>query len=1213
MSDDTIPIRVEAEDDSAAGLASAIGNVEDFFKQFADIGKQIEDVGKNIQETLGHSVPDAAHEGTKHAGDFMNDLKGVFEEGVGEIMKTFGELFALKELFTMVKEGITHADEIRDLDASVKLFSSSIGEAEKSVTFFEKAMSRARATDDQMLTMYRDLLPKAIKSMTEGTLRDVTVNLVQISTIIGKTPETIEAAFKQILMGRVRGTNPLLFALGMTKDQITADGGMDLLLKKMSELGDKGATLGRSMASAFNEIKETIARSFAEGFNSARDSTESGMTAITEMVKSPDFVEAIKNIGTSVALVIPIIAKGVEYGVALIKGAVGLIYLLIGSALEGITMMWQKTFAAMEWAAEKLGLTKTAQMMHDIAGSVGDLEAGFKATAEKGGEMMENSGHMLMNLWDGDKAAKSLADHVKDGDGHAKNLNLNAKAMAEKIKTANENAKALGLTLKSEVDKLSGEINVASTNNPIFKAWFEFASSVAEAANKVAQVQQKIDKDSEVLGRGNPEIQKAVELLKQYREEAEKLANIKLNTQLSQQFNQIYDRWKSEDATLSTAGMGSIDQQTLDYMRATVGVVLENAKKSAELFRNSMDGIFTDLATTGGKNFGATAAKYFTDLVSHEAVGLGDKMFNSLVGLIADKSGVSFSGQARQGKDGKWYVDGSETPYLTQTEANTNSKIGKGISAGEAIIGAGVTGYQAGASGTPGARTAAEISSMMALAAIGGSTMGTAAIGAAIGTTVTPLIGTLVGAAVGLVVGAVTSYIGAQQRQDEYKFGTVHFSDTGQATFAANKNFTAAAAKQIQEQLQTTFDGIRNGMIAILLKFPDAIIPAMQKIDGVIQSAASAHFMEHFQLWMTDQLPTILINEFKGTMEKLYTGMGLSIDKFNQLWTKFDNVDPSKRMQAWSDLADALINFQKVSDFYAQRGSTRLDFSKGWPVDMAPNFWDAQTSNMGGAGSQSFAQQIADADKQITNLAAALNGMTGVEQISAAKQLSDLMVARMEKEKAYMQQLYQLATSINDSFDSAWKDRMAATHVNKDGTPDLKAQAQFWKQEADTILAMIATTTDPTKLAKMQQDYLADVNKAANLFGQLGPQQAIDANAWALKALETGRVAFINQVNKLGDTLQKANDDLTLKIQPYIDTFTGVVTGVTDGISEIGDDLRNLAPPLGDLKDRIHLVNDELDIFLGKLQNANVNVSVSSSPSGNGYYNTVSTRRYGVA
>jgi hypothetical protein len=168
---------------------------------------------------------------------------------------------------------------------------------------------------------------------------------------------------------------------------------------------------------------------------------------------------------------------------------------------------------------------------------------------------------------------------------------------------------------------------------------------------------------------------------------------------------------------------------------------------------------------------------------------------------------------------------------------------------------------------------------------------------------------------------------------------------------------------------------------------------------------------------------------------------------------------------------------------------------------------------------------------------------------------------------------------------------------------------------------MLPGVKDPAKIAALQQEFMNDVNKAEQAFGQLGPQQAEDIRKWAVDALNIGKQAFVDRINALGDEFQKANDDLLAKVKPAFDAFAGIVGDTGTKIGDVGGDFDRLGPPPID-RVRVNLngLADDIDAFRTRVQkadvkvNANVDLSISRNSDGT-YYTQVRDRRtlYGAA
>jgi archaellum component FlaC len=220
------------------------------------------------------------------------------QETVRELGKLAAEILGVEKAFEGLKEGILKADEIRDLSASLAIFTGSTKNATEAMEFFEKAARNTRQTGDELAKLFRDVFPLAVsRGFSQETLQHVTVWLGQLATASGKTIEEMEHGFQQLLAGRISpGRNPLLAVLGFNKENIK-DLGWDELLSKMENVSKKAENMGQSFESAMHKTKDAWAEAFGAGFNEATGSARKGLDGIYDVVTDPKFLDGIKAIG----------------------------------------------------------------------------------------------------------------------------------------------------------------------------------------------------------------------------------------------------------------------------------------------------------------------------------------------------------------------------------------------------------------------------------------------------------------------------------------------------------------------------------------------------------------------------------------------------------------------------------------------------------------------------------------------------------------------------------------------------------------------------------------------------------------------------------------------------------------------------------------------------------------------------------------------------
>lgn len=613
-----------------------------------------------------------------------------------------------------------------------------------------------------------------------------------------------------------------------------------------------------------------------------------------------------------------------------------------------------------------------------------------------------------------------------------------------------------------------------------------------------------------------------------------------------------------------------------------------------EKFKLPVADYLSDFISTGGKNFGKMAGAAFNK-ATVEGV---DVLLDKFLGVFAGVSEVKNDKGEVVGYKGK----GSGEVWNTRDQAAANNPRTQKAMAGFEFAQIGFGSYANAQANPKGAQTAG---------ALGGAASG-ALIGAKMLSILGPY-GAVIGAILGAIVGWVGAAMGKADSRSQYKYGVFGVNAKGEAGVSSLKNIQAPERKAMLARVQDTFDEFWNGYVTLLLKFPNAVIPKLKAIDGKFQTEASANFLKHFEEWISGTLPDDIAIIFKGSMEKVYTGMGLSFGKFNELWKQFDKLDPKKALELWGIVADTLQKVSDAIDFFGGAMHTpEKSGGKRRAVGTRSNglgTWEIQGAKIRDEKNSSFASIIAKEDKEIITFAKNLENLTGEAQIRAASQLGDMMIQRMEREKQFLQQLINMADEAQQTVRKSLEDLTAEGFKDAEGNPDNKAQAQYWKKLADDALLRMGSATNPDQLNTAWNDYLAYVGRAQQSQAAMGPKNAEEARKWAMESLRIGLEVFNQNIARLGTSINEINNKFLTEVQPYIDKFTGALDGTGTSIEHVRDEFDKLPDP-------IRKVREEFEDLYNVMRTGNANLatqgggsSVSSMSAGQDGYELRTMRR----
>lgn len=428
-------------------------------------------------------------------------------------------------------------------------------------------------------------------------------------------------------------------------------------------------------------------------------------------------------------------------------------------------------------------------------------------------------------------------------------------------------------------------------------------------------------------------------------------------------------------------------------------------------------------------------------------------------------------------------------------------------------------------------------------------------------------IGNVVGAIVGAIAGAALGYFGGSDAK-KYGFSVQNATsplynglDQGASISGVNyggpKGLDEHQIAAIEAQITEVRDAFWNAYVTIFLESGHADL--LEKVRENLRSApqigdkATADFMESYDAWLNQTLPDAIADQFKDGMATIYTSIGLSAEKFEFLWKRFDALDPKKAVQMWSALLDALTTMDEVLNYFDRPGMSPGELpafatwtsSGSWAMDRAR-----------GGMNQNFRASMTDMDEEILNLGAALDDLTGEAQIQAAQKLGSLMQQRMQAEIAYMEQLVNLSKTVSDSFAALRRSLTLDSFVDENGNADVNAQIQYLKDYLDQLYARIGTAQTPEELAQINSEIQQTMGQIYQLAGTVGPEFAAEIREWLMGEggiMDILEGAMQARITALADDAASSADELIEALRPVWEIFTQSVGDAAGALGGVGD------------------------------------------------------------
>ena len=549
-------------------------------------------------------------------------------------------------------------------------------------------------------------------------------------------------------------------------------------------------------------------------------------------------------------------------------------------------------------------------------------------------------------------------------------------------------------------------------------------------------------------------------------------------------------------------------------------------------FASAFGDIFEDLATTGGQNFGQIAAQFFKAQLHSAADAFGNWVIEILGG-----------GKLEKNAQGEFVVGAQTFPNTPAGQAQARTAKGQGV---YGQIGQGIGGAFGLYSSVANAGSQSDLSTVLT------GTLGGAALGGAVGGliaggvagSVVPVLGTVIGAAVGLIVGGIAAALSSVGK--DYKFGQFGVKQ-GQAFFTPGQNITATEAQQAQQQIADTLATFSNGYIQVLMRFPrefrEGLMAVVRNADsffprvgleagGDIGRAASAHFMEHFNDWVNGRLPRDIAATFFEPLAEAFQSQGLSTERFHAIWDELQQLDPKKALELLGALAEGLVSIHRNLERFAMPSGFRGRYDA---MDT-----DTLRGYVASRDARSFAQTIADTDKEILDLADSLSLLTGEEQIRTVQRIGQLMDDRYAREEEYIRGLNRMLADANTQIDAAIRGYQLAN------IDDPQAQTDFLTSRYNDLTGQLAGAQTGEEAQRIYNEIFSIIGQIAQVGGAQSPTDQHAMNEWAQQALEQLRGSFSAVIGRIGAQLDVVNGDFSARIAPMLDGFTGVAQAAVD-------------------------------------------------------------------
>jgi hypothetical protein len=1198
--------------------------------EVAKLADSLKDLGKGAGDAGSGAA--GASGGVSQLGDELGKM-------AEQAIKAALEMAAFAEMLRVVKEAVSFSDSIRDIQNSLNILSASVESGKAVFEKFDKAADATRYTTLQLATVFRDALPSALRrGVSDEELAHITVQMAKIGPILAGGMEAGMQGMEQVMVGRIRKTsqvaNLLLKGTGFQIEDLLKGGNdvvvIEAMLKNLDKLAAQTDIVGQSFESTGKKIKDSLFESFSLGFNEANGGSQKLYASMLEAFNDPKIVDGIKGIGTAVSTLIPLFAQ------------------LTASLLMLVSTFWSSL--GEEIGSRGVGgtladLGKSAAMMvtgkYDTIGdsNAAGLNTHLNSVRAAQARMQSKSDAMTSDLAESDTFAPATKTKMKS-------LSTAGTVAVDDVDKWTEAIKKLGLEEDKTFTDYEAHLKLLNAD-PITQGVAKLAADEAIKINALKEDELKIQGDLSLTdSERNAKMGEFYDLLLKTRADYKQMkadftdnslaeqfkkaveASEKLDQQIGNNIRSIEKAAKAEQVSLlldpSAVGdpqkmaanaklaadlqintereieamRGVTDEKQISQIKETYGEVTDVLKKSAtawaDVVKTAIEqpiaGFLQNIATSG---IGGALASEFT-----KAIGSGTTELSKIFGKIFSE-GFGERPDISQFTDSGGKVDTAGFAEATATADANNARIGKTISGVFAVAGA--------------AMHAADVISGKVHESAVATIVSFTAAGAAVGN----WIGAIVGFVVGVVVAAFAPPVGK-----DYQYANFGIKN-GQAYVSnANKNLSQGDITQMLHNLQDQLDGFVTSYVKILLKFPLQVIEGLSLgaksltvtpgiLDNfgsptgdpyAIGNAASAHFMDHFTAWVTNELPAKIAAAFEGQVGTAFGAMGMTTGKFSMLWKSLQGMDPKAALQVLSDMADALVGWNRVQSIMTNIGSFSLS---GGAISSA----GTQT------GLSDFEQSVADAHDGLIKLGIAVetlwNGGQLAQSASAAALLAQGMNTLADSLVAYLNKLQAGSKALSQSLSDLGFSATVANAGLTPGAAGKNAQSTLYEQRYNQDLYQLRNAAT---LHLSADDITRLTNDAANMLSAMLALDPAKRFAWFMTQLDVLDAAQKAATLALGAQARSAVEALLAQLQPVVNFFNGLPAVVDPALKTLDTSALSAATAVDRFAARLNAVTTSskstssasVDTSSSAPQEVVVSIEVSDPT---GYVRSVRSRR----
>ena len=315
--------------------------------------------------------------------------------------------------------------------------------------------------------------------------------------------------------------------------------------------------------------------------------------------------------------------------------------------------------------------------------------------------------------------------------------------------------------------------------------------------------------------------------------------------------------------------------------------------------------------------------------------------------------------------------------------------------------------------------------------------------------------------------------------------------------------------RQVTDKVHETAASFRE--LLYQMKAPTNVLP----IIGGQWGGTTTDFGAVFKTLLTSEIPRLVFSAYQPQLQAGLTGMGVSAGRAGQELGTFQTGQFDKALAAFQRYVAALVSIQ--------------DLSK----DLAKSTEQLKTELTEGMR-QTWTRAVEKTLEELGRLGEGLDQLTSADQVARAEQIADLARNQYQANLQYLQQIYSLQTSLNQSWKAMFLSFDEARAKQAGGT----ALGDFYQTQLSSLGEQLKGATSPEQVQQIMQLMQQYGTSYWQLYGNLASDFFREKGWGNIEQFLKDQQEIANTLlAKWADEVKAKNDALLAAVQAVTDAL----------------------------------------------------------------------------